>query len=344
LLLFFKKEVEVSEAKPLTVLIKDIKMKIILRRFLVVLPQLAVLSIAVFLLAQAMPGDALTGLIDPDVSPEDIDRLRAELGLDRGWFVQYVDWMRGIFRGDFGRSWHYARPVVEVIGERLPNTIRLSFVSGLFTYLLAVPLGFVAGRYRETVADRLIVGYTFVAIAMPTLVFALINIFIFGFRLGWFPIMGSVDVRLAPGSVAFWLSRLHHLILPAFTAALLSTVGIINILRSEIIENESAEYVTTARAKGVSENKIYSRHIFRNAALPLASGLGASIAGLLSGSIIIERVFGYPGMGNLFISSITARDFPTANALIMIYGFIGVLGVLLSDIFITIADPRIRIK
>ncbi|MCL2372159.1 MAG: ABC transporter permease [Defluviitaleaceae bacterium] len=319
-------------------------MKIILRRFLVVLPQLWLLSVAVFLLAQAMPGDALTGLIDPDVSPEDIDRLRVELGLNRGWAVQYMEWMRGIFRGDFGRSWHYARPVTEVIGERLPNTVRLSLVGAAFTYLLAIPLGFVAGRYRETLADRLIVAYTFVAIAMPTLVFALLNIFVFGFRLGWFPIMGSVDVRLAPGSAAFWLSRLHHLILPAFTAAILNTVGIINILRSEIIENESAEYVTTARAKGLPEGKVYSRHIFRNATLPLASGLGASIAGLLSGSVIIERVFGYPGMGNLFVTSITARDFPTANALIMIYGFIGVAGVLLSDIFITIADPRIRIR
>jgi len=307
-------------------------------------PQLVALSIVVFLLAQAMPGDALTGLIDPDISPEDVANIRAQLGLDRPWPVQYAQWVRGLVRGDFGRSWHYARPVVEVIGDRLPNTIRLSFVSVVFTYLLAVPLGLTAGRYRETVADRIIVSYTFFAMAMPTIIFALLNIFIFGFRLRWFPVVGSVAVGLEAGTFAFWLSRLHHLILPALTGALLGTVGIINILRSEIIDNESADYVTTARSKGVPGRRIYTRHILRNACLPLASGFGFAITGLISGSVFIERVFGFPGMGNLFITSITARDFPMANALIMIYGFMGVMGALLSDIFITIADPRIRIK
>jgi len=302
------------------------------------------LSIVIFLLAQAMPGDALTGLVDPDVSPEDIDRIRTEMGLDRPWFLQYADWVRGLLRGDFGRSWHYARPVVEVIGERLPNTVRLSLMSALFTYVIAIPLGLFAGRYRETIVDRAIVTYTFFAMAMPTIIFALLNIFIFGFRLRLFPIVGSVAVGLESGTLAFSLSRLHHLILPALTGALLGTVGIINILRNEIIDNENADYVATARAKGVPNRKVYTRHIFRNASLPLASGFGFAITGLLSGSVFIERIFGFPGMGNLFITSITVRDFPTANALIMIYGFIGVMGVLLSDIFITIADPRIRIK
>ena len=309
-----------------------------------VIPQLAALSLVVFLLAQAMPGDALTGLIDPDVSPEDIDRIRLEMGLDRPWLMQYMDWIRGLLRSDLGRSWHYARPVAEVIGERLPNTIRLSLMQAIFTYLIAIPLGLFAGRYRETIIDRAIVTYTFFAMAMPTIIFALLNIFIFGFRLRWFPIVGSVTIGLESGTFAFWLSRLHHLILPALTGALLGTVGIINILRNEIIDNENADYVATARAKGVPNRKVYTRHIFRNASLPLASGFGFAITGLLSGSVFIERIFGFPGMGNLFITSITVRDFPTANALIMIYGFIGVMGVLLSDIFITIADPRIRIK
>jgi len=316
----------------------------IIRRFLLLIPQLLALSITIFILAQFMPGDALSGLVDPDVSPEDIQQIRTELGLDRPWFIQYINWMQGIFRGDFGRSWFYARPVVQVIGDRLPNTIRLSFLTATFTYLLAVPLGLLAGRYRETLLDRFIVGYTFFAMAMPTIIFALINIFLFGFRLRWFPVVGSVDITLEPGTVSFWLSRLHHLILPALTGALLGTVSIINILRNEIIDNENADYVTTARSKGVPNNKVYTKHIFRNASLPLASGFGFAITGLLSGSVFIERIFGFPGMGNLFITSITVRDFPTANALIMIYGFIGIVGVLLSDIFITIADPRIRIK
>lgn len=319
-------------------------LKTILRRFIILIPQLAALSITIFFLAQLMPGDALTGLIDPDVSPEDIQRIRNELGLDRPWFLQYIDWVNGLIKGDFGRSWHYARPVTEVIGERLPNTIRLSFLTAVFTYIIAVPLGLTAGRYKETIIDRIIVGYTFFAMAMPTIIFALLNIFIFGFRLRLFPVVGSVHVGLVAGTAQFYISRFHHLILPALTGAFLGTVGIINILRNEIIDNENADYVMTARSKGVPNHMVYNKHIFRNASLPIASGFGFAITGLLSGSVFIERVFGFPGMGNLFISSITARDFPTANALIMIYGFIGVMGVLLSDIFITIADPRIRIK
>ena len=318
--------------------------KTIIRRLLLAIPQLFALSIVVFLLAQAMPGDALTGLVDPDVTPEDIQRIRTEMGINRPWFVQYISWIQGLFVGDFGRSWHYARPVAEIIKERLPNTIRLSIVSAIFTYLIAIPFGLTAGRFKETLVDRAIVTYTFFAMAMPTIIFALINIFIFGFRLRLFPIAGSVAIGLTPGTWQFFISQLHHLILPGLTSAILGTVGIINILRSEIIENESSDYVFTARAKGVPANKIYTKHIFRNASLPLASGFGFAITGLLSGSVFIERIFGFPGMGSLFISSITVRDFPTANALIMIYGFIGIAGVLLSDIFITIADPRISIK
>jgi peptide/nickel transport system permease protein len=137
---------------------------------------------------------------------------------------------------------------------------------------------------------------------------------------------------------------MHHLILPAITGAILGCVGIVNILRSEIIEYENSDFVTTARSKGAPRRRLYTRHILRNASLPIAAGFAFTIVGLITGSVFIERVFSYPGMGNLFVMSIIRRDFSVANALVMMYGTLTIMGTLLSDIFMTIVDPRIRIK
>ncbi|MCL2405896.1 MAG: ABC transporter permease [Defluviitaleaceae bacterium] len=318
--------------------------KMILRRVLILIPQLFALSIIIFVMAHFMPGDALTGLIDPTISPEDIEIMREQLGLNRPLYVRYFDWVTSMLQGDFGRSFHHQRPVVDVIGERLPNTVRLSLVATIFTYLIAIPMGVIAGRYREKIADRAIINYTFFAIAIPLIVFALLNVYLFGFTLRWFPIQGSVDPRLATGTFAYHISRLQHLILPALTMALLGTAGIVNILRSEIIDNENSDYVTTVRAKGAPRRIVYNRHIFRNASLPLVAGFGFALVNLLSGTAVIERIFSFPGMGNLFVQSINGRDFSTANTLIMMYGIIGVVGTMLSDIFMIVADPRIRVK
>jgi peptide/nickel transport system permease protein len=213
-----------------------------------------------------------------------------------------------------------------------------------FAYFLAIPLGLAAGRFKETVIDKAIIFYTYFALSMPTIVLALIFMFIFGFNLRWFPIAGSVDVTLAPGSFAQFASRMYHLILPAFTGALLSTTALINQLRSEIIDNENSDYVTTARSKGVPKRKVYTRHIFRNSSLPIVSSLGMAVAFFLTGSIFIELLFSFPGMGNLFFTAINQRDFPVTNALIMIYAILLVSGALISDVLMSIVDPRVRIK
>jgi len=318
--------------------------KMILRRILIMIPQLLVLSLVIFIMAHFMPGDALFGVVDPTIRPEDLDRIREAIGMNRPWYERYFEWLTNMLRGDFGRSFNHQRSVTDVIGERLPNTIRLSFVTAMFTYMIAIPLGIIAGRFREKTADKIIVIYTFFAFAMPTIIFALINLFVFGFTLRWFPITGSVDPRAVAGTLNYQLSRVHHLILPALTLALLSTIGLINILRSEIIDNENSDFVTTARAKGVPRRVIYNKHIFRNAALPVYASFGFAIAGLMAGSIFIERVFSFPGMGTLFVQSIAGRDFTTVNALTMFYGVVTVVGTALSDIFITVADPRIRIQ
>jgi len=319
--------------------------KTIIRRFLILIPQLLVLSVLIFFLAYFMPGDALRGMVGPDVSADRLHELREMHGLNDPWYIQYVRWMTGIItEWDFGRSLSHMRPVTDIVGERLVMTLRLSILTTFFTYLIAIPLGILAAKRKGSIIDKSIMIYTFIALSMPTVVLSLINLLVFSIRLDWFPFGGSVDVTLTAGTFAYFISRIYHLILPALTLALISTVSIIYFLRSEIIDYETSDFVTTARSKGVPENKIYTKHILRNALLPVAGGAGTVIISLFAGSIFIELVFSYGGMGQLFITSIIQRDFPVANTLVMFYAIITAFAMLLTDIVITIIDPRIRIK
>ncbi len=224
------------------------------------------------------------------------------------------------------------------------NTFWLSFLSVILLYAIAIPLGILAGRYQNSRIDKTIILYSFVTYAIPTFVLALLFLYLFGYTLDWFPTSGSVDIEQEEGTIEFFWSKFYHLILPAITYALLGTTGIIQCLRSEIIDAKSMDYVRTARSKGIPMRKVYSKHIFRNSLLPIAAFFGFTITGLLGGSIFIETIFSYPGMGQLFISSITSRDYSVITALVMLYGFLTLLGSLLSDIIMSIVDPRIRIE
>lgn len=319
--------------------------KTVLRRFLLMIPQLLILSIIVFTLGKMMPGDPFTGLITPEVDPIRIEELKEAAGLNNPIPVQYKDWMVRIVKNlDFGRSYTYKVPVTKLIGERATNTLWLSLLTLLLTYLIAVPLGIYAGRYQNSRLDKAVVAYNFISFAVPTFVFALIMLMIFGYKLGWFPTTGSVEVGVPKGTFAYVLSKLHYMILPAITAAVLRTTYTIQYLRNEVIDAKTQDYVKTARSKGVPVNKIYTHHIFRNSLLPIAAFFGFTITGLLSGSVFIETIFGYSGMGELFISSIGSRDYAVMNALVLLFGFLTLLGSMLSDIIMSAVDPRIRIE
>lgn len=318
--------------------------KTLVRRLLILIPQIFILSLLIFLLANFMPGDALTGKIDPNTSPARLEELRQMWGYYDPWYVKYISWIGNALRGDLGISTAHKLPVLQLIGQRASNTFWLALLTTVLTYIIGIVLGIISGRYNEKFADKAIVFYTFISLAMPSVVFGLINIFVFAYKLRWFPVGGSVDVKYLAGTIQYVLDKIYHMILPALTGALLYTVSIIQYLRSEIIDYKNSDFVVTARSKGVPEKKVYSRHIFRNALLPVASFMGYSISGLLGGSIFIERVFSYPGMGNLFLESITRRDYAVVNALIILFAILTVLGTLLSDIIMSIVDPRIRIK
>lgn len=291
-----------------------------------------------------MPGDALTGQVDPNVSPEIKQQIRERLGLNNPWYVQYADWIGGAVTGDFGQSFRFKMPVTDLIEQRIYNTFWLSLVTLVFMYIISIPLGIISGRYNDTWLDQAITGYTYLGFATPLFIFALVMLWIFGYQFGWFPTSGSVAPGLSPGSWDYVWSKFQHLLLPALSMALIGTVSTVQYLRSEIVDTKQRDFIITARAKGASESRVYNRHILRNSVLPIAAFFGWEITGLISGTIFIERIFGYPGMGALFLESILMRDYSVVTALVLLFGVASILGALLSDIILSIVDPRIRIK
>ncbi len=317
--------------------------KTILRRVIIMIPEVIILSILVFLLAKAMPGDPFTGSINPKADPAQIKHLMKINGLYDPWYQQYWNWVVHLFHGNLGDSYQFQEPVTRLIGARAVNTLWLAIFSMVLTYLIALPMGVYAGRHEGQLPDTVIRVYTYVTYCIPFFVILVLGIWIFGYVLGWFPTTGSIasDATGWLGSIG---SRINHILLPGILGALFSTVNIVQYLRSEVIDAKHSDYVRTARSKGVPSKDIYRHHIFRNSLLPIAAFAGYSITGLLNGSIFTETVFSYPGMGQLFVNSIGYRDYTVITALVLIYGVLNLIGTLLSDIILSVVDPRIRIQ
>jgi len=322
--------------------------KTTLRRFIILIPQLIALSLLIFILAEIMPGDALFGTFieDPTMDHATIHQMMLDAGFFDPWYVNYARWMGNMFQGDFGSSLIHRRPVTEMIGERMGNTLLLSTVSVLIIYSFAIPLGIIAGRWFGKWPEKVISVYNFLQLAFPTVVFAIVLQWTFAITLGVLPLRGSVDIVVVSGGdpFAIFISRIRHAILPALSLSLLAGVGVIQLLANEINDYKNMDFTTLAISKGVPLNHVYTKHIFRNSILPIAASSGGIIVGLFSGAVIIETIFTFPGMGQLFVNSIGQRDWPVANFLIIFYATLSVIGFLISDIMLTVFDPRIRIK
>ncbi|MFC4737737.1 oligopeptide ABC transporter permease [Bacillus daqingensis] len=315
-----------------------------LRRILIMIPILFLVSIVVFSLAFAMPGDALSGQIDPTQSPEYIEEMREELGLNDPVHIQYGRWVAGIVQWDFGRSVVHRMDVSAIIGERLPNTILLSAMSLIITYILAFFMGRYAGRNPYTKGDYTIQGINYLMLAIPSFVAALFAIFIFSFQFGLFPSTGSVGSGMTPGTFEFWMSKLYHTFLPALVLGALVTASYTQFLRNDIIESAQKDYVRTARAKGTPESEIYNKHILRNSIIPIVTLFGFDIASIIGGAVIIETIFSYRGIGELLISSIERRDSAVVLSVTLMLSVATLVGNLLADLLYGIIDPRIRVE
>jgi peptide/nickel transport system permease protein len=318
--------------------------KYIIRRVLVFIPMLFALTIIVFGLAMAAPGDALTGqsLADPTVDPEVYEKQREALGLNDPVPVQYWNWLTSMAQGDFGNSLVYnGRSVAELIEERLANTVYLGLFSLAITIAVAIPIGIYSARKPYSLLDYAATGFGFLGLAIPNFFFGLIAIYVLAINLGWFPAQGTLSGPSVAGFDAFY-DRIHHMILPGITLGLAGTATYMRYMRSEVIDVLGSDYIRTAKAKGMSDSNVLYKHTLRNALIPIITLMGFEIGVLLSGAVITEQVFQYPGIGTLFISSVTNRDFPVVMAITLILGLLILIGNLIADILYSIVDPRIR--
>jgi len=296
-----------------------------------------------------MPGDIVSQRMlmedEESLSWAEVVQMREQFGLDDPWYQQYGRWLGNVLRGDLGVSFQHHRPVTALIRERMGNTVRLSLASVILIYAIAIPLGILAGRYYRTILDKAIQLYGFVGMALPNVVLAILMVWVFAFRLEWLPFRGSINpLVVGTGFVNETVSRLQHLVLPTLAIAIGAGIGIIVLLRAQIVEGKGSDYAMTARANGIPDKVIFRKHILRNSLLPFAPAFGFIFTGLLGGAVLIENVFSINGMGALFLNSITLRDNNVASGLILMYSTLAVVAVLIGDITITIVDPRIRIK
>ncbi|QKY70568.1 oligopeptide ABC transporter permease [Lentibacillus sp. CBA3610] len=315
-----------------------------LRRIAIMIPIIFLVSVVVFFLAQSMPGDALSGRIDPlNTDPEYIEDMREELGYNEPIYVQYLDWIGGFLQGDFGQSFVHKMPASELIMSRIPNTILLAVVAMVITYIVSFLMGRYAGRHPHTLGDYGVQVLNYLALAMPSFVAALMLIYFVSFQLGWLPATGSIGSGLDPGSWAYIVSKVEHAILPSLCLGLLPIASYTQFLRNDMIESAQKDFVRTARAKGTPDRQIYNKHILRNSVIPIVTLLGFDLASIIGGSVIIETIFTYPGVGQLFVDSINNRDYTVVMAITLLLSVMTLIGNLIADIFYALIDPRIRL-
>jgi peptide/nickel transport system permease protein len=306
------------------------------RRLLSTIPVLAVVAILIFLMLRLTPGDPAAVIAGPAATTQDIVEIRGKLGLDRPILVQFATWVGGMFAGDFGESFFYKKTVAELIADRIEPTLSLAALTIVLATLIAVPLGTIAAWRQGSWIDRLVMGFSVLGFSVPVFVIGYLLIGLFSVKLGWFPVQGYQ--RLSEG-IGGWL---HRLILPAFTLAIIYVALLARMTRTSVLEVLNEDYVRTARAKGLPNRKVLMFHALRNAAVPIVTVIGIGVALLIGGVVVTESVYSIPGLGRLTVDAVLARDYPTVQAVILLFSVAYVVVNLVIDLLYTVLDPRIR--
>jgi peptide/nickel transport system permease protein len=303
---------------------------IFLRRFAILIPTVLGAITLVFFFLHMIPGDPVEVMLGETAQQADKERLREELGLNLPVYVQYGNFLTRIVRGDLGESYFYRRPVAQVIAERLPATMELALVAFVVAGLIAIPLGIIAALREGTTVDNLSVLFSLVGVSMPNFWLGPLLIILFSITLGWFPVSGRTGAA--------------SLVLPAITLGIALSALLSRMTRASLLERLGEDYLTVARAKGLPEWKVILKHALRNALIPIITVMGLQIGVLLSGAIITENVFAWPGIGTLLINAIEARDYPLVQGCVLLISLSYVLVNLVTDLVYGWADPRIRLK
>lgn len=315
------------------------------RRLAQGLAVVALVATIVFFLIHAAPGDPFSASLErPEISEAIRASWRHSYGLDRPLPEQYVRYVASVARGDLGFSFSQHRPVRDALATALPNTLLLMSIALAAGFALGIAVAVVQVRRRGKLGDRLLGGISIFLFSVPDFWLAMVILTSLAYWVRWFPIGGSVDATAydTMGTAARVVDRLYHLVLPALTLALLYFPVIARHQRAALLESISSDYVTTARAKGVTERAIVTRHALRNALLPVVTILGVAFPALLTGAVFVEKIFGWPGMGLLIVGSIGSRDYPLLTAAVLLASTFVVLGSILSDVLYRWLDPRLH--
>ncbi|MEZ5660541.1 MAG: ABC transporter permease [Burkholderiaceae bacterium] len=308
----------------------------LLKRLLATIPVLLVVLVVVFLMLRLTPGDPAANIAGDAATSEDIEQLREQLGLNRSLPAQFMIYAGNLLRGDFGDSFYYKRPVIDMISSGLEPSLSLALFTIVIACAVAVPIGTLAAYRQGSWIDRLVMGFSVVGFSVPVFVIGYAMIYVLSLKLEWFPVQGYQSITEGVGGWAY------RLILPSSALSVIFIALIARMTRTSVLEVLNEDYVRTARAKGLPQAKVLVKHALRNAAVPIVTVIGIAIAILISGVVVTESVFVIPGLGSLTLDAIQGRDYPTVQALIILFSLVYIGINLAIDVIYTILDPRIR--
>ena len=308
----------------------------IARRLLATIPVMAIVAIFVFALLRLTPGDPAAIIAGSAATTQDVENIRARLGLDQPIVAQFFVWIGNMLRGDFGESFFFKRSVASLVGDRIEPTLMLSLTTIVLSVAVAVPLGVIAAYRQGTWIDRIVMGFSVLGFSVPVFVIGYALIYVFAIELPWLPVQGYQPLREGV------LGCLQRLVLPSLTLSVIYVALIARITRTSVLEVLGEDYIRTARAKGLTDRAVLMRHALRNASVPIVTVIGIGVALLIGGVVVTESVFSIPGLGRLTVDAVLARDYPTVQAVILLFSFAYVLVNLAIDVSYTALDPRIR--
>ena len=316
----------------------------VLRKLLLAIPLVLGVITLTFLLVELAPGDAASRFCTPETLPEVCENIAKKWDLDKPWYVRYFSMMGNLLTGDFGRSIAQERPAFEIISEALPNTLMLSAVDLFVVLLVGITLGILQAVRQYSVLDNVLSIGALFFYSMPEFWFALMLMLVFGVKLAILPISGMIDPimydMMSPGA-QLW-DRVRHLILPGVALGVAQSAAMARYMRSSLLEVIRQDYIRTAQAKGLRESVVVVKHALRNALLPIITIVALSLPYLFSGSVLVEIIFAWPGMGRLIVGSIFTQDTPLIIACFFVYAILIVVANLVADVLYAIVDPRIR--
>ena len=307
----------------------------VLRRLLATIPVLLIVAVLVFLMLRLTPSDPAAIIAGDNANSEQVAEIRKRLGLDQPIYTQFLVWVTKTLKGDLGESFFFKKKVTELILDRLEPTASLAFFTIMLAVLIAVPLGVLAAYRHGGWLDRIVMGFSVLGFSVPVFVIGYLLIYVFAIEFNWLPVQGYQHISLGVGG---WLQKL---ILPSLTLCVAYVAIIARITRTSVLEVMHEDYIRTARAKGQTEARVLVRHALANAAVPIVTVIGLGVALLISGVVVTEFVFTIPGLGRLTVDAVLARDYPTIQAVILLFSLTYVLINLFVDLTYTFFDPRI---